>query len=503
MENINWQARAERESLTIHNVINGEAVDMQGGTDTEREKYAPRDGRLLYHFRESTDPQVDQAVAAARAAFTDGRWHQLPIRQRATILNKYADLIEANRETLALYDSLDVGMPITRALTQDIGNVIHRLRAAAAGGLQLIANAAADLGHFSYHRYKPVGVVGGILGWNFPASLAATKLGPALIMGNSLVLKPSEFTPLSTPLLATLALEAGIPPGVVNVVQGAGRVGAALARHPDVDLIGFVGSSATGKRIMAAAGESNMKRVVLECGGKSPFIVFDDCPDDLDALAQEIIDTAFPNQGALCVAGTRLIVQQRVRDRLMPLIIKKAAALKPADPLDPNTTFGAIINEAHMNKVLGYIESGMKEGADLILGGERAYPEGDSALKNGFYIPPTIFDNVPPKAKIAQEEIFGPVLSTFVFETEEEAIELANNSQFGLAAYAATTNLNRAQRLGQRLNSGSLYVLATSKPAGSAPTLASDKQRQSGFGFSGGTKGLEEYAVTTTVHLYT
>ena len=506
MSDTYWQDLLSTIDLSIGNVINGQRIPCATDGDEADQvvKYAPRNGERLYSFPKGSAADIDAAVASAREAFDDGRWRTLALAQRQAVLNKLADLIEADKDRFALYESMDVGKTINHALHDDLNRVTGELRSAAAMASVLMAPSGADQGFFSYQRRKPVGVVGGIAGWNFPLTLAVSKMAPALIMGNSLVLKPSEFTSLSAQHLAVLALEAGVPPGVFNVVHGVGAtVGAALVAHPDVDLISFVGSSATGKQIMASAAHSNMKRVILECGGKSPYLVFDDCPEDLDFIAEDIVDTAFPNQGALCIAGTRLLIQDTLRDRLLPLIIEKAAAIKAKDPLSSEASFGALVNEAHMEKVLGYIDSGKAEGAELVLGGERVYPDGDDSIKNAFYIEPTIFDQVSPGAKIAQEEIFGPVLSVITFSDEAEAIRLANDSCFGLASYAATTDLGRAQRLGERLNAGLLVVLGTSQPSGGGISTSSDKHRQSGQGYSGGLEGLAAYTVSTTAIVLT
>jgi acyl-CoA reductase-like NAD-dependent aldehyde dehydrogenase len=506
MTHIDWIKRAEGSNFEIRNFINGqfEPVAEIGAPHTVIHKYSPRDGNLLYSFSEGAKADIDKAVSDAREAFNDGRWRKLPLPKRAAVLNTLADLVEKHKEQFALYECLDVGKTITNALKDDIARTIGRLRRTASLAGQLMAPSGADLGCFAYQRRKPVGVVGGIAGWNYPLTLAVSQLAPALIMGNCLVLKPSEFTSLSAAHLAALAIEAGVPPGVFNVVHGAGHtVGSALAEHLDVDLLSFVGSSATGKKIMVSAGQSNMKRLLLECGGKSPYMVFDDCPDDLNFIAQDIVNNAFPNQGALCAAGTRLLLQDTIREKLLPLIVEKAAAIRPADPLNPNSTFGALVNETHINKVLNYIAAGISEGAELILGGQRVFPVGDESLKGGFYIEPTIFDNVAPTAKIAQEEIFGPVLSVLTFKDESEAIRIANNSSFGLAAYAATTNLARAQRLGEQINAGVLITMGDTNLSGGGVNIGSDKHRQSGFGFSGGLEGLASYSISTTVHVLT
>ncbi len=497
MISIDWHQRAESTPLTIHNIINGKKETPSGGEKVA--KNSPRDGRLLYEFNSTDTATVDRAVANAKEAFNDGRWSALSVYDRRLVLLKLADLIEAHKEQFALYECLDVGKPITSALQGDVVSAQIALRNSAEYAEKIVSSTGFDGGELIYQHRKPIGVVGAITGWNFPLMLAAQKVGPALAMGNTLVLKPSEFTSLSTCLLAELALEAGVPPGVFNVVNGVGHsVGAALAKHSDVNLLSFVGSSATGKQLMISAGQSNMKRLLLECGGKSPYLVFDDCAEDLDFIADNIVQRAFSNQGAVCIAGTRLLIQDGIKDKLLPKILERAGKLIPQDPLDENTTFGALVNEAHMNKVLGYIDSGTKDGAKLILGGNRI-----EAASGGYYIEPTIFDQVDPQQKIAQEEIFGPVLSVFTFSNEQEAIEIANNSSFGLAAYAATENLGRARRLGQYLNAGRTTILGTSTPVYGDVDMTSEAHGESGMGFSFGFEGMTAYSISSTVHLLT
>lgn len=500
-----WVNLYQQSRYQIRNFIAGDyqpALSAQID-DVIIDKHSPRDGKLLYQLQQGSKADVNLAVSNAREVFERGDWSDLPMAQKRAVIYKLADLIEEHADTLALYESLDVGKPINKALNADMGWAAGYLRYYADMAEHLTAPSASDAGHFAYQQRKPIGVVAGICGWNFPLVLAVFKIAPALMMGNSVILKPSEFTSLSTSLLAELAVKAGLPKGVFNVVHGAGTtVGSALAHHPDVDLMSFVGGTVTGKAIVKASGDSNMKRLILECGGKSPYIVFDDCPSDLEVLADDIVAMAFPNQGALCVAGTRLLIQDSIREQLMPLIVQKAAAITPQDPLDENCEFGAIMNEAHMHKVLRYIDTGKKEGAELVLGGERFYPD-DEALKDGFYIEPTIFDNVDPQATIAQEEIFGPVLSVFTFKDEAEAISLANSTCFGLAAYAATENLARAKRLGCKIKAGSLTIRASNQSCQGNVVMASDKHGQSGFGMSGGLEGLAAYSIATTVHVLT
>lgn len=496
MVDINWKQRADESAFQICNFIGGKAIDCLG--DIKINKFSPRNGELLYQFGQGSKGDVNQAVSSARDTFRDGEWRLLPVNHRKRVLHTLANLVEEQREVFALYDCLDVGKPITNALYDDLARTVMSLKSSADNADRLFSPSGSDKGVFAYQQRKPIGVVGAIIGWNYPLSLAASKVGPALAVGNSLVLKPSEYSSLSAWHLAELAIEAGVPPGVFNVVNGAGNtVGDALARHADVNLLTFVGSSATGKQMMISAGKSNMKRLILECGGKSPYIVFDDCPEDLDALAADIVSTAFVNQGAICVSGSRLLIHETVKEKLLPRILERAKKLIPADPLDPSTTFGAIINESHMNKILSYIDEGTKQGAKLIYGGQQM-----NQASGGYYVQPTIFDHVSPGASIAQEEIFGPVLSIMTFSTEEEAIELANSTCYGLAAYAATQNLGRAQRLGERIDAGLLGIVGTNTINAGAIELGIEGHRQSGFGMESGLDGLKAYTSCTTVNQF-
>ena len=501
MTTIDWRQRAQEAKLCIRNFIEGSYIDTTQSNTIE--KYAPRDGSLLYQLSVGTPEEMEHAIASARQAYQDKRWRGLSLHQRQTVLCKLADLIEIHQEILALYESMDAGKPITQALGE-VMQASGMLREAAESADKLFSPYMSDGSYCAYQLCKPVGVVGAIISWNFPLVLAALKIGPALIMGNSLVLKPSEYASLSANYLAALALEAGVPPGIFNVVHGAGHtVGSVLAQHREVDLLSFTGSSATGKKMQIASGQSNMKRLLLECGGKSPYVVFDDCPADLDMLATDIVNSAFHNQGQNCLAGSRLLLQDGVKVRLLPKVIERAAQLAPQDPLNPATTFGALIHEAHMDKVLAYIKSGEKEGAKLVYGGKRIQVNTGSASSDGFYIEPTIFDKVSPTQKIAQEEIFGPVLSVSTFNDEQEAIQLANNTCYGLGAYIATENMGRAQRFIQEINVGCAQVVSTSTPVERYHEIGKEGHRESGFGPEGGLKGLASYSVNTTVHQWT
>ena len=498
MTEIDWRSLASETTFEIYNLIDGKRRTVSG--ETQIEKCSPRDGTLLYRIGEGTVSDVHAAVMSATRSYDDRIWSGLPLHERQAALRKLADLIDINQKTLALYECLDAGKPISKALG-DVAIASSYFREAADGAAKLFSNFAANGTYSVYQLRKPVGVVGAITAWNYPLVIAALKASAALIMGNSLVLKPSEITSLSAGHLATLALEAGIPPGVFNVVHGSGEVvGAALARHNGVGLLSFTGSSITGKQIQSAAGESNMKRLLLECGGKNPFLIFDDCPDNLDLLASEIADSAFNNQGQNCMATSRLLLQSGVRDKLLPKVIEQVSRFIPRDPFDPSSTYGPLISEDHMNKVLDSIESGEKDGANLLTGGSRVHVDVGNAA-NGFFIEPTVFDNVNPQQRIAQEEIFGPVLSVFTFESEEDAIELANNTAYGLAAFVATENMGRVHRLTHELNSGSVMFIGTSTPDGArGRDIGKEGHRESGFGLEGGLFGLESYSVCTTVH---
>ena len=496
-----WHQRAQNTHFSIHNIIDGKQVKPTPGEAFQ--KYAPRDGSLFYQFPVGSPTEMEQAVASAKQAYQDKRWRGLPLHERQAALRKLADLVDSDQDTFALYGCLDAGKPISKALGE-VTTASGMLREAADGADKLFSPYAADGAYCAYQLRKPVGVVGAIIPWNYPLMIAALKIGPALVMGNSLVIKPSEYTSLSAAHLATLALEAGIPPGVLNIVHGIGQtVGTALAHHRDVDLLSFTGSSATGKQIQIASGQSNMKRLLLECGGKSPYLIFEDCPEDLDMLAEDIAFTAFQNQSQNCMAGSRLLIQDSIKEKLLPKVIEQAAQFVPQDILDPHTNFGAMIHEAHMNKVLAYIDSGAKEGATLVAGGKRVHIDTGTIDSEGFYIEPTIFDNVNPKQKIAQEEIFGPVLSVMTFSTEEEAIALANDSCYGLAAYVATENMGRARRLSQDINAGSVMFVSSSTPTACYRELGKEGHRESGFGAEGGLLGLASYSLTTSVHQWT
>ena len=423
--NTDWHARAKVLKIDGRAVINGKRVHAVDNSTFEC--FSPIDNRKLCDVASGKGADIDLAVAAARAAFNARIWAGKTPRERKQSMIKFADLIIANREELALLETLDMGKPITASLNVDVNSAANSLRWFGEAIDKVYDEIAPTAEHtLAMITREPIGVVGAIVPWNYPMLMACWKIAPALASGNSIVLKPSEKSPLSALKIADIALEAGIPAGVLNVVPGFGaEAGSPLALHMDVDCIAFTGSTAVGKKIQIMSGQSNLKRAWCELGGKSPNIVFADCKD-LNRAAEASAGSIFYNQGESCNAPSRLLVERSIKDQLVQKILAELKNYAPADPLDAATTMGAMVDCGQMENVLKYIESGKLQGASLLAGGVRVKAE-----TGGFYISPTVFDNVTNDMTIAAEEIFGPVLSIIAFDTMEEAIKIANDTPYG------------------------------------------------------------------------
>jgi aldehyde dehydrogenase (NAD+) len=412
----------------------------------------PATGETLCEVAEAQAEDVDKAVMAARRAFDDGRWSDLSPHKRARLLYKIASLIDEHRQELAQIETVDNGKPVGQA-TGEMVAVAETFRYYAGWANKVFGDTnptAANM--FSYTLREPVGVCGQIIPWNFPAVMAAWKIAPAIAFGNTVVLKPAEQTPLSALRLAELCDEAGLPKGVLNVVTGDGSTGAAIVEHPQVDKIAFTGSTEVGRQIMRSAA-GTLKKVSLELGGKSPNIVLADA--DLDAAAQASLWGIFANAGQICTAGSRLLVEESVHDELMQRLERSTGQFRLGHGLDPSTTMGPVVSEEQLQRVVGYIEAGKQEGAQLVRGGERP---SDPSIPPGYFVEPTIFDAVDNKMKIAQEEIFGPVLSVIPFRGTDDAIRIANDVIYGLAAAVWTNDLSTAHRLARSIRAGTVWI---------------------------------------------
>ena len=447
-----WEDRAATLRLRSQAFVDGRFVDAASGKTFDC--ISPIDGRVLTRVAECEAEDVDGAVAVARAAFEDGRWSATSPVHRKRVLVRFAQLIHDHGPELALLECLDMGKPVDDALSVDVAASV-RCMAWTGEAIDKVYDQIAPTGHdeLGLVTHEPLGVVAAIVPWNFPMLMATWKIAPALAMGNSVILKPSEKSPLSALRLAELAIEAGIPEGVFNVLPGFGQgAGEPLALHMDVDGIVFTGSTAVGKHLMQCAGRSNLKRAYMECGGKSPNLVFADAPD-LDAAARAAAMGIFYNQGEVCTAASRLLVERSIKDEFLARVIEAGRAMQPRHPLEPGAPMGAMVDQGQMQRVLDYIGSGQAEGAKLALGGQRVLAD-----TGGFYIEPTVFDEVAPGMKISREEIFGPVLAAIAFDSEDEALRIANDTPYGLAAGLWTRDLNRAHRVARKLRAGSVWV---------------------------------------------
>ena len=452
---------------------------------------SPVDGRLLTQVARCTEADIDAAVAAARAAFEDKRWCGMPPAARKRVMIKFADQLLIHAEELALMETLDMGKPIKYSKAVDVNSAANCIRwygEAVDKIYDEIAPTASTA--LALITREPMGVVGVIVPWNDPMIMAAWKIAPALAAGNSVVLKPSEKSPLTALRLAELAIEAGIPPGVFNVVPGYGpEAGSPLALHMDVDCIGFTGSTRVGKQIHVMAGQSNLKRAWTELGGKSPNIVFADCPD-LDKAVEAAVGSIFFNQGESCNAPSRLFVEASIQEQFLEKAVALAPKFAPANPLNPDTIMGAIVDKTQMDTVLRYVESGKSQGASLLYGGEQALSE-----TGGCYVQPTIFAGVKPEMKICCEEIFGPVLSVMGFTDAAEVVRQANASMYGLQAAVWTRDINRAHGIARALRAGTVHVNQYDEDDITVPFGG---YKQSGVGRDKSLHAFDKYTETKT-----
>lgn len=446
------KAEVERLSLRTQLFIDGRFLDAIEGT-----RFAtvdPATGRAIVEVASGGPRDVDLAVAAARGAADDGRWSRLSPGERKQILIRWANLIEGHARELGLIETLDAGKPITDTIRLDMPETATCIRWHAEAIDKLYGQVApSPESTVATITREPLGVVGAVIPWNYPAQMAAWKLGPALATGNTVVIKPASNTSLSLLRIAELGAEAGIPEGVLNVVTGPGdTVGEAIGRHPDIDGIAFTGSTEVGRRFLHYAAESNLKRVMLELGGKSPQLVFPDVVD-FETIAANVAAAIFWNMGENCSAGSRLIVHRTVKERVLEALTAQLALWPVGDPFDPATRIGPMISRSHMEKVLGYVDIGRREGARLVTGGSQVLQE-----TGGWFVPPTVLDGVRNDMRVAREEIFGPVLSVIEFDTEAEAVAIANETPYGLASSLYTEDLNVAHRVARELRAGVVSV---------------------------------------------
>lgn len=464
-------------------LIGGAWVEGQGG---ETPVISPIDGRILTTLASASPEDVARASADARAAFEAGRWSRAAPAARKAVLHRLADLIERHALELAVLGVRDNGTEISMALKAEPGSAAGTFRYYAEAIDKVYGEIAPTAPNVLglVHR-EPVGVVAAIVPWNFPLMIGAWKIAPALAAGNSVVLKPAETASLTLLRLAELALEAGVPPGVFNVVTGPGRVtGEALALSPDVDVLVFTGSGATGRRLLEYSARSNLKRCYLELGGKSPNIVFADAPD-LGAAAKASATAIFRNAGQVCVAGSRLLVERSIHDAFVESLAKASAAMRPGNPLHMSTQIGAVNSETQLHGNLRFVAEAQAEGGQVVLGGNRALAE-----TGGFYMDPTIVAGVAPGHRLFREEVFGPVLAVTPFDTEDEAIRLANATDYGLAAGVWTANLSRAHRMIRALRAGVVHV---NTYGGTDVTVPLGGMKQSGNGHDKSLHALEKY----------
>ena len=469
-------------------IINGEAVDAASGRTFT--SINPATEEPVCAVAEAGAEDVDRAVRAARAAFDSGPWPKMRAAERQRILTRLGDLVMEHADELGRLETLDNGKPIFESRQVDVPMVANCFHYFAGWATKLAGETLpVSPAFFTYTLREPLGVVGAIIPWNFPMIMVGWKAAPALAAGNTVVLKPAELTPLTAIRIAELALEAGVPPGVFNVLPGKGSIaGEALVKHPGVDKITFTGSTEVGRHIMKTAADT-LKKVTLELGGKSPNIVFADA--DLDAAVKGATAGIYYGKGEVCAAGSRLLVEASVHDEFVARLADRAKKLAPADPLDPKTRLGALVSEAQMKKVLGYVETGTREGAMLAAGGQRQPVNG-----KGWFVQATVLDGVANTMRVAQEEIFGPVLAVIRFNDLEDAVRQANDIPYGLAAGVWTRDVKKAHAVARRIQAGTVWVNAYNFYDAGMPFGGT---KASGFGRDLGPESLREYTQAKSV----
>lgn len=468
-------------------LINNEWVEARSGKTFP--VWNPSTEEVITQVAEADKADVDVAVAAARRAFETGPWSRFSARERGRVLMRFAQLMDTHKEELAELETLNNGKPISETRNADLPLAIDCLQYYAGLADKIHGETIPVNGNFfNYTLREPMGVVAQIIPWNFPILMAAWKLGPALATGCTVVLKPAEQTPLTALRMGELLLEAGLPPGVVNILPGYGpTAGAALSTHMDVDKVAFTGSTEVGKLIMKMAAESNLKRVSLELGGKAPNIIFADA--DIDAAVAGAMRGIFFNQGEVCCAGSRLFLEEKVHDEFLDKLKTHAEKLVVGDPMDPKTQMGAQVSKEQFDKILGFIDSGKKEGATLVTGGA-------PAAKKGYFLKPTVFDSKSDDLTIIREEIFGPVVAATTFKSIEDIVPRANNTKYGLSAGVWTRDVKKVHQLSRSIKAGTVWVNCYNCFDAASPFGGF---KQSGFGRELGTYAIELYSQIKSV----